>query len=173
MKGLKWGVLIGSIMVTLIAILRWKMGIDPFSPYFLSETLIFWLAVLIAGVVAGGVAENLEWRRILAGILCAIPVTAAMAGINVLGSAIELDLLFLPVWPSAIIAGFAIRRRGALAGILCTVPAMVVYWYEAELSHITTLIPPGSVSLQMELATTGLGAIGGLISVLLKHEKPV
>ena len=170
MKGLKWGVLIGSVMVTLIAGLRWKMGINPFSPYFLSETLIFWLAVLIAGVVAGGVAENFEWRRILAGILCAIPVTAAMAGINALGFLTELDLLLL-VWSSAIIAGFAIRRRGALAGILCTLPAMVVYWYEAELSHATTLIPPGSVSLQMELATMGLGALGGLISALLKHGK--
>lgn len=167
MKGLKWGVLIGSVMVTLVAGLRWKMGISLFSPYFLSRTLIFWLAVLIAGVVAGGVAENSEWRRILAGILCAIPVTAAMAGINALGFRMELDLLLL-VWITAIIAGFATRRRGALAGILCAVPAMVVYWYEAELSSAKTLIPPGSVSLEMELATMGLGAVGGLIICALK-----
>jgi hypothetical protein len=163
MKGLKWGVLIGSVLVTLVAGLRWKMGISPFSPYFLSRTLIFWLAVLIAGVVAGGVAENSEWRRILVGILCAIPVTAAMAGINVLGSRIDLDLLLL-VWTAAIIAGLATRRRGPLVGILCTIPAMLIYWYEAEIMHAETIVPPGSVSLQMELATMGLGAIGGLIS---------
>jgi len=171
MKGLKWGVLIGSVMVTLVAGLRWKMGISPFSPYFLSRTLIFWLAVLIAGVVAGGVAENLEWRRILAGILCAIPVTAAMAGINALGFRMDwLDLLLL-VWITAIIAGLATRRRGPLAGILCTIPAMLIYWYEAELSKISAFIPPGSVSLGMELATMGLGAIGGLISYGIQSLK--
>lgn len=168
MKGLKWGVLIGAVMVTLLAVLRWKMGISLFYPYFLSPTLIFWLAIIIAGVVAGGVAENLEWRRILAGILCAIPVTAAMGGVNALGSRMDyLDLVLL-LWIAAIIAGFATRRRGALVGILCAAPAMVVYWYEAELSQTTTFIPPGSVSLEMELATMGLGAVGGLIICALK-----
>jgi len=164
-KGLKWGVLIGFIMVTLVAGLPWMMGIDIFSSSYAlepSDSPIFWLAVLVAGVIAGGVAENSGWKRILAGILCAIPVTAAMVGINALGSRGDLDLLLL-VWVTAIIAGLAIRRRGALAGILCTVPAMVVYWYEAELSHVEGFIPPGSVSLQMELATMGLGAVGGLI----------
>jgi len=163
-KGLKWGLLIGSIMVTLVAGLRWKMGISLVSPpYFLSRTLIFWLAILIAGVVAGGVAENLEWRRILVGILCAIPVVVALAGINVLGSRMDLDLLLL-VWIAAIIAGLATRRRGPLAGILCTIPAMLIYWYEAELSKISAFVPPGSVSLYMSLTTMGLAAIGGLAS---------
>jgi hypothetical protein len=162
MKGLKWGVLVGSVMVVLAAGLRWKMGISAFSPYFLSRTLIFWLAVLIAGVVAGGVAENSGWRRNLAGVLCAIPVTATIGGINALGFRMDLDLLLL-VWIAAIIAGLVARRRGTLAGILCTVPAMAVYWYEAELSKVKTLILPGTVSLDMELTTMGLGAVGGLI----------
>jgi len=169
-KGLKWGVLIGFIMVTLIAGLRWKMGISLFSPYFLSPTVILWLAVLIAGVVAGGVAENLERRRILVGILCAIPVVVALAGINALGSRIDLDLV-LVLCIAAIIAGLATRRRGPLAGILCTIPAMLIYWYEAELSKISGFIPPGSVSLYMSLTTTGLGAIGGLISYGIQRLK--
>ena len=169
-KGLKWGVLIGSVMVTLVAVLGCKMGIAYSFPYFLSPTLIFWLAVLIAGVVAGGVAENLEWRRILAGILCAIPVVAVLVGIMALGALIELDFGIF-VWPAAIIAGLATRRRGPLVGILCTIPAMFIYWYEAELSKISTFIPPGSVSLYMSLTTTGLGAIGGLISYGIQSLK--
>jgi len=163
MKGLKWGMLIGSVMVTLVAGLRWKMGISLFSPYFLSPTVILWLAVLIAGAIAGGVAENLERRRILVGILCAIPVVVAFGGINALGSRIDLDLV-LVLCIAAIIAGLATRRRGPLAGILCTIPAMLIYWYEAELSQISGFIPPGSVSVGMSVMTMGLAAIGGLIS---------
>ncbi|MCD6391703.1 MAG: hypothetical protein J7L92_06925 [Dehalococcoidia bacterium] len=171
-KGLKWGVLVGSIMVTLVAGLRWKMGISLFSPYFLSRTLILWLAVLIAGVLVGGVAENLERRRILVGILCAIPVVVALAGINALGSRIDLDLV-LVLCIGAIIAGLATRRRGPLAGILCTIPAMLIYWYEAELSKISGFIPPGSVSVGMSVMTMGLAAIGGLISYGIQSLKRV
>jgi hypothetical protein len=169
-KGLKWGVLIGSIMVTLVAILRWKVGISPFTPYFLSLTLVFWLAVLIAGVVAGGVAANLERRRILVGILYAVPVVVALAGINALGSRVDWDFLLL-VCIGAIIAGVATRGRGPLAGILCTIPAMFVYWHEAELSQVSYFIPPGSVSLSMSVTTTGLGAIGGLISSVIQKRR--
>lgn len=172
-KGLKWGVLIGSIMVTLVAGLRWKMGISLFSPYFLSRTVIFWLAVLIAGVVAGGVAENLERRRILVGILCAIPVVVALAGINALGSRIDYLDLVLILCIAAIITGLATRRRGPLAGILCTIPAMLIYWYEAELSKISGFIPPGSVSVGMSVMTMGLAAIGGLISYGIQSLKRV
>jgi len=171
-KGLKWGVLVGSIMVTLVAGLRWKMGISLFSPYFLSRTLILWLAVLIAGVLVGGVAENLERRRILVGILCAIPVVVALAGINALGSRIDLDLV-LVLCIGAIIAGLATRRRGPLAGILCTIPAMLIYWYEAELSKISGFILPGSVSVGMSVMTMGLAAIGGLISYGIQSLKRV
>jgi len=169
-KGLKWGVLIGSIMVALVAVLGWEMGIAHIFPYFLSPTLIFWLAVLIAGVVAGGVAENLERRRILVGILCAIPVVVVLVGIMALGALMEWDFGIF-VWPAAIIAGLATRRRGPLAGILCTIPAMLIYWYEAELSKISGFIPPGSVSLYMSLTTTGLAAIGGLISYGIQSLK--
>jgi hypothetical protein len=162
-RGIKWGLLIGSIMMTLVAVLRWKIGISLFTPYFLSLTQIVWLAVLISGVVAGGVAENLEWRRILSGILYAIPVVLLLAGINWLGFRIDWDLMLL-VCIAAIIAGFATRRRGPLVGILCTIPTMFIYWYEAELSQVSTFILPGSVSLSMSVTTMGLGAIGGLIS---------
>ena len=113
MKGLGWGVLLGSIMMSL------SLGLDPIwseygFPFPGPLGLFLWLVVpVIAGIVAGAMAGGSRGKRVLAGVLCAIP-------------------------------------------------AIIVYWYLMRVARLgDPLIPP-----VMFLYMAGFGAIGGLISSL-------
>ena len=111
MKGLGWGVLLGSILMTL------SFGLDPiWSEYgfpFPSLGLVILFMPVIAGIVAGTMAGGSRGKRVLAGVLCAIP-------------------------------------------------AIIVYWYLMRVAGLgDPLIPP-----VMFLYMAGFGAIGGLISSL-------
>ena len=75
MRGLKWGVLVGSVLMVLAVGPQpyWSENPTAFSP----PLLLFWGFGLpvIAGIVAGAITRG-SWRKnILAGTLCAIPAT--------------------------------------------------------------------------------------------------
>lgn len=113
MKGLGWGILLGSILMTL------SFGLYPIwseygFPFPGPLGLFLGLVVpVIAGVVAGAMAGGSRGKRVLAGVLCAIP-------------------------------------------------AIIVYWYLMRVAGIGDgLIPP-----VMFFYMAGFGAIGGLISSL-------
>jgi hypothetical protein len=77
-KGLKWGVPIGSMIMTL------AIGPAPYwsdnPPTFLADNhiasaLFFYGLMIVAGIVAGVITRG-SWRKnILAGALCAVPAT--------------------------------------------------------------------------------------------------
>jgi len=114
MKGLGWGVLgvlLGSIIMTL------SLGLDPIW----SER----------GFPFPGLGLVIPFMPVIAGM-----VAGAMAG----GS----------------------RGKRVLAGVLCAIPAIIVYWYLMRVAGIGDgLIPP-----VMFFYMAGFGAIGGLISSL-------
>ena len=113
MKGLGWGVLLGSIIMTL------SIGPMPiWSERGYPIPGLGWFLGLVAPVIAGVVA-------------------GAMAG----GS----------------------RGKRVLAGVLCAIPATIVYWYLAEVAGIGD----GAIPPVVFLYCVGYGAIGGLISSLL------
>ena len=77
MRGLKWGVLLGSIPMTL------AFGIQPYwsdnPPGFLPPLLLLLLwgfgLPIIAGIVAGAITRGSWQKNVLSGALCAIPAT--------------------------------------------------------------------------------------------------
>jgi hypothetical protein len=78
MKGLKWGVLIGSLTMVLAVFgpLLYKLYSPPSWP----SSATVWApllcgGVIIAGIVAGAITRGSIWINFLAGFLCAIPAT--------------------------------------------------------------------------------------------------
>jgi hypothetical protein len=79
MKGLKWGVLIGSVIMTLAIGPQpyWSENPPPFLVgNLIASTLFFYGLPIIAGIVAGAITRGSGRKNVLAGALCAIPATA-------------------------------------------------------------------------------------------------
>jgi hypothetical protein len=168
-KGLKWGVLIGSVIMTLSIGPAPYLSETPF-PFFGYNPIVLWFwgfgLPIIAGVVAGGVTGGSGWKRILAGILCAIPIAAVIRAIPLWVHGVTEILMIVGLPIAVMVAGLAMKgsRRRTLAGILCAIPATMVYWYVLGVAHIGDgLVPPA-----MGLWAAGLGAVGGLISCAIK-----
>ena len=71
-KGLKWGVTIGSVIMTLAIGPQPYWHDNPPTPWWVA-TIIGYLLPIVAGIVAGVITGG-SWRRgILAGALCSVP----------------------------------------------------------------------------------------------------
>ena len=83
MKGLKWGVLIGSVIMTLVVaappvFVSWLLppsGEPPYWPGPIVSAFLFYGGMIIAGIVAGSITRGSRRKNVLAGALCAIPAT--------------------------------------------------------------------------------------------------
>jgi hypothetical protein len=117
MKGLKWGVPIGSVIMTLAIGPQPYWHDNPPTPWWLA-TVIGYLLPIVAGVVAGVITRG-SWRK---------------------------DIL---------------------AGVLCAIPATVVYWLALDVANIGD----GIIAPVMLLFAAALGAIGGLIGYPMRRPK--
>jgi hypothetical protein len=83
MKRLIWGVLIGSVIMTLVAcpqlylsLLLPPSGEPPsWAESAIVSALLFYGGMIIAGIVAGAITRGSIQKNVLAGALCAIPAT--------------------------------------------------------------------------------------------------
>jgi len=121
MKGLKWGVLIGSVIMTFAICgvpLLWRSvspppsGVPPshgaWFPIFVF--FVFYGLPIIAGIVAGAITRGSRRKNVLAGALCAIPATAVywyLTQVNVFEDGIT------PEFMVVIMAGL-----GAIGGLI-------------------------------------------------------
>jgi hypothetical protein len=74
MKGLKWGVLIGSVIMVMMVLVLFRL--PPFWPMSAIVWVFLWYGGwIIAGIVAGAITRDSVRKNVLAGALCAIPAT--------------------------------------------------------------------------------------------------
>jgi len=82
-KGLKWGVLIGSVIMTLVVagpplylrLLSPPSGEPPSWPGSIVSAFLFYGGMIVAGIAAGAITGGSRQKNVLAGALCAIPAT--------------------------------------------------------------------------------------------------
>ena len=78
MKGLKWGVLIGSLVMVLALFGPWLYDLlaPPSWPSVTTVWAPLWYGgMIIAGIVAGAITSGSRNMDLLAGVLCAVPGT--------------------------------------------------------------------------------------------------
>jgi hypothetical protein len=83
MKRLIWGVLIGSVIMTLVVagppvFVSWLLtpsGEPPSWPSPIVSAFLFYGGMIVAGIVAGAITRGSGRKNVLAGALCAIPAT--------------------------------------------------------------------------------------------------
>jgi hypothetical protein len=88
MKGLKWGVLIGSVTMVLAVLgpRLYDLLSPPSWPSIITVFAPLWCGgVIIAGIVAGAITRGSIWINFSAGALCAIPATVVCILYTVMG----------------------------------------------------------------------------------------